>query len=304
MLRHYVTHREAGLAGFLDESTIGLVIAGHLGDKLPRFLEFMAAADAVRNTEEDSPDGVAALGRAHALLNASSVSRERTDGGRASNAHVRFAQPAALVTRYAARTSTDSERSLLNTALQQLGSHKTSGMHGGVWLSMQDSELSQQPRSDVAEALQRRLRTYAAHANTACAWPDADDVEPPYIYNPRAAAATRLDPAAYTAAATQLLARGGVVLQFVDAGEQVAIRGANEDDLVATPLAYADAWAAVHTWYPHRVPLGDRVEGVPTVARLLVASLQHLAATAGAQAIAKLKVCYHSFRPTRLAIRR
>ena len=155
---------------------------------------------------------------------------------------------------------------------------------------MQEGTPSPQARSDVAEALQLRLRTYAAHANTACAWPDPDDVEPPYVYDPRAAAATRLNPAAYTAAATQLLARGGVVLQFIDAGEQVAIRHDDRDDLVATPLAYVDAWAAVHTWYPHRVPLGDRVEGVPTVARLLVASLEQLAASAGIQALDQLKV--------------
>jgi hypothetical protein len=80
MLMHYHAHKDPGPAGFLDESSVGMLIASHLVEKLPRFLDFMKAAEALQRYPDDTPKGVIALGRSHALLSASTASREQASG--------------------------------------------------------------------------------------------------------------------------------------------------------------------------------------------------------------------------------
>jgi hypothetical protein len=139
------------------------------------------------------------------------------------------------------------------------------------------------------EDLLRRLAIHAGNANVACAWPDPESLETPYVFDPRTMSSTRLEPDAYVAAAERLLHDGSIVLQFIDPGETVAVSNAVHD-LIASPLAYEDLWLAVHTWFPSRVPVGDRVEGVPMLARMLVAAMEQITAVAGLEAVRSLKV--------------
>lgn len=145
-------------------------------------------------------------------------------------------------------------------------------------------------REAIQENLVRRLAIYAGNANAACAWPDPDSLEPPYVFDPRTMGSTRLDSDAYVTAAERLLRDGSIVLQFIDPGESIAVSSTIQD-LTASPLAYEDLWTAMHTWFPGRVPVGDRVEGVPMLARMLVAAMEQITAVAGPEAIGRLKVC-------------
>jgi hypothetical protein len=77
MLMHYLEHKDPGPAAFLDESAVGMLIANHLDEKLPRFLDFMKETEALRSHAEDTPESVVALGRAHSLLNASSATPQQ-----------------------------------------------------------------------------------------------------------------------------------------------------------------------------------------------------------------------------------
>lgn len=138
--------------------------------------------------------------------------------------------------------------------------------------------------------LHARLHTWASQANTARAWPSDTKPDAPYVFTPGTAASAAMNPAAHVPAAEALIKEGGVVLQLIDNGEAIAVRSTSTDDLEMAPLAHEDLWAGVHTWLPHRVPVGDRIEGVSVLGRLLMAAIEQVVVVAGFEAVQKLKV--------------
>jgi hypothetical protein len=101
MLAHYLNDRDDGPAAFLDETSIGVLVASHLGDALPRYLEFDRAAQRLAASTAGTPEAAAATKHAHSLLRASqpslgeagiAVRRPRS----AHAAHVRLTTSAAM----------------------------------------------------------------------------------------------------------------------------------------------------------------------------------------------------------------
>ena len=180
-------------------------------------------------------------------------------------------------------TSAAAEATRLAKALLSASSADSSGSGEAV------GAAAAQAGGGMMGQLQERMATYAAHANAARAWPDGTSLEAPYVFSPKREARAKVNPGMYTEEVETLLRNGGYVLQFIDVGETVPVRTDGSDDLVMTPIAHADLWGPVQTYFPHRVPVGDRIEGVSTLGRLIVAAVEQVVAIAGFEAIEKLK---------------
>jgi hypothetical protein len=158
---------------------------------------------------------------------------------------------------------------------------------GGV----QDTdELARCTASEVVGHLRSRLSMHAGHANAVRAWPEGTELEAPYVFSPRKEARAKVNPGMYGAEVEDLLRQGGLVLQFIDVGEQVPVKNEETEDYQMVSIAHEDLWASVNTFFPHRVPVGDRIEGLSSLGRLIVAAIEQVVAVAGFDAVAKLKV--------------
>ena len=152
--------------------------------------------------------------------------------------------------------------------------------------------LSSEDLSELAAALHARLNTHASYANTLHVWPEGAKLEAPHIFSPRKEARAKVNPGMYAAEVDDLLKQGGLVLQIIDTGEEVPVKKSEDgEDLEMASLAHADLWGPVQTFFPHRVPVGDRLEGLSSLGRLLVAAVEQVVAVAGFEAVEKLKVC-------------
>ena len=146
------------------------------------------------------------------------------------------------------------------------------------------------PSMGVAAQLHHWLTTLASFSNAACAWPDGTALTAPAVFSPRAEVHSKVNPGMYQSEVEDLMRSGGIVLQFIDTGEAVPVRNEATDDLAMQQVAHTDLWAPIQTFYPHRVPVGDRIEGITTLGRMLVAAIESAVAIAGFDAVDKLKV--------------
>lgn len=147
------------------------------------------------------------------------------------------------------------------------------------------------PSQGVTTQLHHWLAMLASFANATCAWPSGAELAAPRLYSPRAEAHAKVNPGMYHSEVEELMRRGGILLQFIDTGEQVPVRSEDSDDLKMQQIAHTDLWAPIQTFYPHRVPVGDRIEGVSVLGRMLVAAIESAVAIAGFDTVDKLKVC-------------
>jgi hypothetical protein len=293
MLKHYLNHRDPGPARFLNESMVGVILAGLLGKTLPRFLELADAATALEAARTgDMKAEASAVGRAQALLSTSRSTREES---RLHGDDLPAAEVCCLVPVWPCAWERGFQlhamilRVVGTTQCILYANHR---VRAAPKLCPQaEPQLTQLGVMEAVALVANRLSMHAGHANAVNAWPSGTVLEKPYIFTPHTSTHARLNPSSHVPAAEELVRNGHIVLQFIDSGEAVAVRSETSDDLVMAPLAYEDLWGGVHTWYPHRVPVGDRIEGMSVLGRLLVAAIEAVIVIAGFEGVQRLKVC-------------
>jgi hypothetical protein len=138
-------------------------------------------------------------------------------------------------------------------------------------------------------ALALRLQMFANQANGR--WINTCRVESPFVYHPTTSRTLRSDYRLRLPHLTEMLTAGQLVLQFIESGEDVVGLDERTGELTRVALAHCDLWQPIGQFFPHRLPIGDRVEGISVIGRMLLAALEGVIITAGPGALLKLKVC-------------
>lgn len=139
----------------------------------------------------------------------------------------------------------------------------------------------------TAAAVTARLQMFANQANGR--WIGACNMNPPFVYNSTTNRTLRSDYRLRLPQLNEMLAAGQLVVQFVDTGEEVVGIDAR-GQAKRLPLAYCDLWEPIGHFFPHRLPIGDRIEGMTVIGRLILATIEAVIIAAGQNALAKLKV--------------
>ncbi|GMH39988.1 hypothetical protein BSKO_07892 [Bryopsis sp. KO-2023] len=128
------------------------------------------------------------------------------------------------------------------------------------------------------------------HANRANArWVEEAEWVSPHVYDPSSLVLGRADSRLYKQIVKSMLEEGKIALQLIDAGEEMPTNSDADDGTLSSALTI-DLWKPLQDFYPWKVPLGDRLEGLSVFSRRLLQSVVDIQKIAGVGAVKKLKV--------------